>query len=125
MEDVVCIAVFVLALGLLWLISKRVKIPLKWLWAGWFVKLFFSFSFVYIFSTYYGEGDRIQGDALNFLTDSKILRDYAQHDAVGYLRVLTGMEGDDSTLLNTHLASTQIWSYGENGDLLNDNRMII
>jgi hypothetical protein len=125
MEYVVCIAVFVLALALLRLIANRSAIPVKWLWAGWFIKLVFTFGFVYIFSTYYGEGDRIQGDALNFLVDSKIIRDYAEKEPVGYLRVLSGIDGDDTTLFKTHLASTQIWSYGENGDLINDNRLII
>jgi hypothetical protein len=125
MEYVVCIAVFVLALALLRLIAKRTGIPLKWLWTGWFIKLFFTVGFVYIFSTYYGEGDRIQGDALNFLVDSKIIRDYAEKEPLGYLRVLSGIDGDDAVLFKTHLSSTQIWSYGENGDLINDNRLII
>src|SRR5687767_14775220 len=81
--------------------------------------------YVYIFTTYYGEGDRIQGEALHFMEDSRVLNELASTDPALYLQILAGMHGDDPAVLNGPLANTNIWDYGDNGDWINDNRLII
>ena len=121
----VFIVVFLSGFGLLYWISVKTGISKNILWLGWSMKLFVSFIYVYTYSTYYGEGDRIQGDAQHFFVDSKILNDYAFIDPGGYTNLLFGLNNNDSTLFATHLANTKIWSYGDNGDFINDNRLII
>lgn len=125
MEITLAIVVFLFGLACLFLISKKAGISFAHLGLGWFIKLAYSICYVYIFTTYYGEGDRIQGDSLNFLEDGRVVNEFAQGDPAGYLKLLIGVDGSEAELLNGPLANTKIWDAGENGDFMNDNRLII
>ena len=85
----------------------------------------FSILFVWIFSLNGIDGQSIQGDAYNFFFDSRILSNYAQTDFWGYVQLLFGFQNNEAELISTHLSETNIWSYGDNGDLINDNRLIV
>jgi len=110
---------------LLHLLSRKTQIPRNWLWLVWTAKLGYTLVYVYIFTTFYGEGDRIQGDALHFMEDGKVLRELASNDPATYLQIMAGFHGDHPDVLNGPLSSTHIWDYGDNGDWINDNRLII
>jgi len=121
------IAVFIFVIGLFVLTKSASKIGVNryLLLSGWILKLFCSVLFVSIFSLEGFDGTSIQGDAYNFFYDSGILADYAQVDFWGYLKLLFGFHDNEAQLAITELAKTNIWSYGNNGDLINDNRLII
>lgn len=91
---------------------------------GWLIKLSVSLIFLLIFAHYYGNGS-IYGDVGNFIHDGKILAEYGKVDPFGYFQLLFGINTNDIQLLQTHLADTHIWSYADNGDFINDNRLII
>lgn len=83
------------------------------------VKVLYSIGFILIFTYFYGDG-LISGDAYNFFNDSKVLYQNATTNPVEYLKLLVGFSNDISLIENTN-----IWSYGNNGDFINDNRFII
>lgn len=122
-----------LTLGILlilitWLVYRHLalnQISKKELLIGWGIKLGFSLIFILVFTQYYSTNGTPYGDVGNFFNDAKVLSEYGKVDAVGYLKILFGLGGNDLALMQTHLAETNIWSYGDNGDLLNDNRLII
>lgn len=120
----VCILIF--ATGLVffpWLLKNSV--PRRLVMSGWLIKLVASLAYIYIFTTYYGEGSQIHGDSLKFMHDGRVLREVARENPVEYLKIISGITGSDPKLSNTLLASTNIWDYGNNGDWINDNRLII
>ena len=92
---------------------------------AWGIKVISAIVFMLIFTQLYSESGAPYGDVGNFYQDSKVLAKYAQKDPGGYFQVLLGINSDDLELHQTHLSETNIWSYGDNGDLLNDNRLII
>lgn len=96
----------------------------KLLLAGWGIKVLYSVLFVLVFTYYYGNGE-LYGDAGNFMKDSKLLQELALNDPGRYAEVLFGIGSNDEQLLSNELADTRIWSYGDNGDLMNDNRLIL
>lgn len=93
--------------------------------AGWFVKMTFAFAFVHIFTSYYGNGTTIRGDAYNFMNDSRLLAAYGKESPSTYFKLLIGIEDDIDFTAEKTLVNTQIWSTGDNGDLINDNRLMI
>ncbi len=104
--------------------ANRIGLSPKTLLIGWFLKLFYATIFLLIFTYYYSSGS-LYGDVANFMNDSKILAGYGRSDFGGYLKLLLGFNSNDLTLLQNELADTRIWSYGDNGDFINDNRLII
>ncbi|MBI3133751.1 MAG: hypothetical protein HYZ14_03660 [Bacteroidetes bacterium] len=125
MGNIIFIACILAGFFLVRVLSRKMQIPQSWLALVWTAKLVCSLIYVYIFTTYYGEGYRIQGDALHFMEDSRVLADLAASDPQKYVSVLLGFQADDPGLLNGPLAQTNIWDYGDNGDWINDNRLII
>lgn len=105
-------------------IQPYTTIQLKDLYIGWGFKIFASAIFILIFSFYYSNGT-IYGDAGNFLNDSLFLNEFAKTAPLEYLKLLFGFDIDESYFQSPPLSNTNIWSYGENGDLMNDNRLII
>lgn len=90
----------------------------------WGVKIAFAVVFMLINIHYFGKGV-LYGDVANFFNDGLELNQYASQDFGGYLKLLIGAETDNLEIIQTHLAETKIWSFGENGDFINDNRLII
>jgi hypothetical protein len=124
MEYVILLLIIV---GLSWIIYRnplRLEFSTKELLLAWGVKLSLGLLFIFIFSYYYSNG-RLSGDSGNFIRDGKILAEFAKNDILGYIKLLFGFNADDTHLLQTHLSETNIWSYGDNGDFINDNRLII
>lgn len=105
-------------------LRNKVSISTKDLFIGWFIKLGFGVVFLLIFSYYYGNGT-VYGDAYNFMHDSRILSEYGRVDPGGYFKILLGIADEETLFSASPLAETHIWSYGENGDFMNDNRLII
>lgn len=121
------ITLVILLLFFTWIISRndlKLNLNRKDLLIGWGLKLLWATGFMVVFTYIYSDGEPY-GDVANFLNDSKVITDYASEDFGGYLEILFGIGGDDLAILQTHLADTQIWSFGDNGDFLNDNRLII
>lgn len=110
------------------LIFNRYKDNLKLTsWAvvlGWTISVFAGFVYLFVFKNYFGNGT-IYGDSKNFLQDGLILGNLAQEDPLQFLKLLIGLDSNNMELLNNELAETNIWSYGDNGDFINDNRLII
>jgi hypothetical protein len=92
---------------------------------AWGIKILIGGFFMYMFSYNYSTNGNVQLDVGNFMKDSKVLAEYGRNNPLGYLKLLVGIDADDPTVLTSELADTQIWDYGLNGDLLNDNRLII
>lgn len=125
MGFIVAISIFGIGLFGLAKLASKLEVNVYLLLSGWVFKLICSILFVWIFSLSGIDGQLIQGDAYNFYFDSKILYDYAQTDFWGYLKLLFGFHNNEAELMSTHLSETNIWSYGNNGDLINDNRLIV
>jgi len=121
----VAISIFGLGLYALAKLASKLNVNLFLLLSGWIFKLVCSIIFVWIFSLSGIDGTSIQGDSYNFFFDSGILADHAQKDFWGYFQLLFGFHTNETELMSTHLAATNIWSYGNNGDFINDNRLII
>lgn len=88
------------------------------------IKTLASVVFVLIFTYYYNDG-HLSGDAREFLKDGKVLHDLALFHPSVYLQLLFGF-GELSPVDFGHvLEQTNIWTTSNNGDLINDNRLII
>lgn len=92
---------------------------------GWSLKLLASVIFMIVFSYIYSADGVPYGDVGNFFYDSYYIAEYGKTDFTGYLKLLFGLDADNLNILHTHLAETNIWSAGDNGDFLNDNRLIL
>lgn len=117
----------ILLIGFTYLISNSSELlglSKKILLIGWGLKLVFAALFLLIFTYYYSDG-RLFGDVANFMNDSEVLADYGRSNPSGYFNLLFGFSSNDLALMQNELADTQIWSYGDNGDFINDNRLII
>jgi hypothetical protein len=123
--NLIAILFFASVLLFAYFIAKKSTLSFLDLSIGWLVKGFYALCYVYIFSTYYGEGGRIQGDSLNFFEDGRILHEVSDKNPSTYLKILFGIQGNEQTLLQNELGETQIWDAGENGDFMNDNRLMI
>ncbi|MGB1104738.1 MAG: hypothetical protein ACPG21_14100 [Crocinitomicaceae bacterium] len=104
--------------------GKRASVSFTDLMITWGIKLLFSFTFIWVFQYYYGNGV-LYGDAYNFFNDAYLLNQYAYVDPAGYLELLFGLNPEQSIETLPYVSETQIWSYVDNGDLYNDNRLII
>lgn len=112
---------------ILYKISKKTAIDLRFLWIGWFGKLLYCILFVQIFSVYYNPSKNyaLQGDSYKFQEDGKVLYEIAKDDPVLYLKIMAGFAGDEPELLQGALKNSVVWDAGENGETINDNRLII
>ncbi len=104
--------------------SEKIDLTRKTLYSAWAVKVLFSFAFIFVFTFYYGNGT-IQGDAFNFMNDSQIIASYAQENPWAYFKLLVGFPPNEVEFTTSILRNTNIWSYGDNGDFMNDNRLMI
>jgi hypothetical protein len=105
--------------------AKKIGIAKKHLLFIWGVKLIYTIVFIQIFSNYYGPGEALQGDSYKFQEDGRILNEIAKEDLPKYTQILFGFSGDEEALHQNELKSTVIWAAGENGDQINDNRLMI
>jgi hypothetical protein len=114
--------------GLLsWLIYKdqfNSGIEKRTLLTLWAIKLGFAFGFILFNIYYFGKGE-LYGDVANFFYDGAHLADFAKRYPLEYLQLLFGINSDDPVLFQTQLSETNIWSFGDNGDFINDNRLLI
>lgn len=91
---------------------------------AWLVKVGYAAIFLLIFCSFYGQGN-LYGDAGNFIKDSHLLHEFAKEHPLHYLKIMSGIGDSSPYFEHPILHQTSIWSYGENGDLMNDNRLII
>ncbi|MFT4601869.1 MAG: hypothetical protein ACI857_002054 [Arenicella sp.] len=118
---------FVLILIFAFLLKKDLMksgLDRKHLYIGWGIKLAFGSLYIAIFSYYFSDGI-IFGDSRSFLNDGAELATYAESQPLNYLKLLFGIGADNHAFIANELPNTQIWSYGDNGDFINDNRLII
>lgn len=125
MGTLVFILLFISVFPLLFFFGRKKEIPFKYLAFGWLVKLTGIFFYAWVFSTYYGQGNEVLGDSYNFFEDSKVLNQYAKEDFGDYLKIIAGISGDEIYLSAGPLEKTNIWDAAENGEWINDNRLII
>ncbi|MCB9224720.1 MAG: hypothetical protein R2780_07240 [Crocinitomicaceae bacterium] len=120
--------IFIAVLALLsWLVFKdfiKTGLSRRSLLLLWGIKLLFSSLFILLNIYYFGNG-HLYGDVANFYGDAKILSDFASTEPFEFLKILTGTTADDPVYIQENLSETQIWNYGNNGDFINDNRLII
>jgi hypothetical protein len=121
----VSILIFVSVALFLFLKANGIGIAKKHLLTIWAVKLIYTVVFIQIFSNYYGPGEALQGDSYKFQEDGRVLNQIAQEDFSKYVQVLFGFSGDEEALHQNELKNTVIWAAGENGDQINDNRLMI
>lgn len=122
---IVCILLFISGFFILQWIARKLDIRKSWLWIVWCFKLVYTVSYVYVYSHFYGQTHSLIGDSYLFWEDSRILNEYAFENPQGYLSVLTGVHEENVFDSTSPLSKTQIWDYGDNGDWMNDNRLII
>lgn len=91
---------------------------------GWFIKIGFGLAYLCIFIIYYGHGS-LYGDSSCFFSDSKILAEIAINEPWEYIKLLFGLADENSPALWPYIERTNIWMYGDNGDFINDNRLIL
>lgn len=80
--------------------------------------------FVLIFTYFYGNG-HLSGDAHEFFKDGAVLNQLAKSHPGEYLKLLFGFGELDPNIFHDLLEQTNIWTTSNNGDLINDNRLII
>ena len=102
----------------------KTSLSSKTLLIGWAIKLGFASLFIFIYTYYYTNGE-LYGDVRNFMLDSKVLSDVAKNNPAEFFKIFFGYSSNDLAVHQTLLADTNIWSYGDNGDFINDNRLII
>jgi hypothetical protein len=104
--------------------SGKLNLSTKEILIGWFISVSIGCLYLYIFKFHFGGGS-LYGDSKNFVQDGLILGDLARENPIQFLKLLIGIDSNNLELLNNELAETNIWSYGDNGDFINDNRLII
>lgn len=123
-----------------WLIYSLLLILLSWfvlrklssenlnqwdyLIAFW-VKIGFGVSYIIIFTYYFSDGTKIYGDTYRFLSDSQIINKIVYQDPIVFLKLVFGLGDLNTEEIQLYLNQTQIWDYGNNGDWINDNRLIL
>lgn len=125
MGILVTILIFVGVAAFLFFKANAFGIAKKHLLTIWGVKLIYTIVFIQIFSNYYGPGEALQGDSYKFQEDGRILNEISKKDFSKYAQILFGFSGDEEALHQNELKSTVIWAAGENGDQINDNRLMI
>ena len=122
--------IFILIITLItltYLVKKYTKVGVlsnKDMLIGWGIKLGYSLIYLYIFIIYYGHGV-MYGDSYWFLHDSGVLAEIARNEPLEYIKLLFGFANENSEILWPYIERTNIWMYGDNGDFINDNRLIL
>lgn len=101
----------------------KTGLTFKQLIAGWTLKVAFIVAYTAVPNLY--PNSKLHFDRSNFYNDSKVIAEYGKSDPVGYLGLLFGIGSNDKELLSNELSGTHIWSYADNGDIINDNRLIL
>ena len=124
MNWVIYIVIF---LGLRWTIS-RFRIPEeigeKTYYSAFYLKVIFGIIYILFFTYYFSDGS-IYGDTYRFIVDSKVLQSTAYSNFGVFAKLMTGIGELNINEVNLYLSDTQIWDYGNNGDIINDNRLIL
>jgi len=119
---------FIIILGLstywIYVLSKNTSLSSKLYIAGFYVKLCFAISYVLLFTYYFSDG-KLYGDSYRFIYDSYAINQLAYSDFSAYLNLLFGNIDITNAQVIKALSQTHIWDYGENGDWINDNRLIL
>ncbi|WP_027418396.1 hypothetical protein [Crocinitomix catalasitica] len=118
---------FIVLLGAiytLYRLAEKSILSFKTILLGFGIKLIFATSFILVFTHYYGD-NHLNGDAYSFMNDSRVLNEFAQENTWDYLKLMVGVNPSHEEHVNGHLNNTNIWAYGDNGDLMNDNRLLI
>ena len=122
------VLVFIILLGLAGYAFSRqsnwLNLSKKNILIGLGIKGTFSVVFILIFTYYYGNG-HLSGDAHEFLKDGAVLNQLAFSNPGEYFKLLFGFGELDPTVFRDTLEQTNIWTTSNNGDLINDNRLII
>ncbi len=91
---------------------------------AWLLKIGYSVIYLFVFCDFYGKGN-LYGDAYNFMNDSRLLNEYAYLHPANYVKIMLGWGDTTPYFTDALLQKTNLWSYGNNGDFINDNRLII
>lgn len=89
--------------------------------AGWWIKLAASATFVWVYTYFYGKGT-LSADPGQFMYESKMLAQVADHSWVNYLRFLFGLETQE--MIEFYMSQTSHWSVGDL-TLINDSGNVI
>lgn len=104
--------------------KERFQLSKFQIYLGWGISLCWGIIYLLVFTQYFGNGE-LYGDTRNFIHDGQVLSELASSDPLQFIQLLAGFDSNNLELLNNELAETNIWSYGDNGDFINDNRLII
>ncbi len=110
-----------------WLISRQAQtnaLTTRDFLTAFSIKVFYGVLYLLIFTYYFSNGT-IYGDTYRFLQDALVIKDIAYQDLGVFLKLFTGLGQLNQQEVHLFLESTQIWDYGNNGDWINDNRLII
>lgn len=100
------------------------KIDKKILFISIGAKVLFGVLYILIFTYYFSNGT-IYGDSGQFFNDSKELTNIGYQNISDYLRILFNPGDLQTPYYQKLLENTHIWDSGNNGDSINDNRLII
>ena len=89
------------------------------------IKVLYGIIYILIYTYYFSDGQSIYGDTYRFMADSKIICSIAFQDFSVFFKLITGFGNLSPAEVNTYLTETQIWDYGNNGDWINDNRLVL
>ena len=124
MSVFIFIFLFILFSFLILKFGVRSDLTIKNIFIGWLIKIGFGALYIFVFTHYYGNGF-LYGDTSRFMVDSKILAQLASDYPLEYLKLLFGFGNENSDIIWPYINNTQIWMYGDNGDFINDNRLIL
>ncbi len=124
MGTILFIIIILLIFLLLWNFFPLPYVGKEGIVYGMIIKLFYSFIYIYLFQYYFGEG-KLVGDSANFYHDGLVLFEFGKTNPWEYIKLLLGFSSENNPEVLHHLERTQIWYYGDNGDFINDNRLII
>lgn len=88
---------------------------------GWAIKLVAAYTFVIIYTYYYGVGN-LSADPGVFLYESTLLTSVASHSWADFFQFMFGLETE--ALVHHYLTDTLHWSSGDLS-IINDNRNVI
>lgn len=103
---------------------KTILVPQTHRAIGLVIKGLFALIFVVIFQEFYGAGT-LYGDAYEFMKDAKTLHLIFFENPLDYVKALFELGDLSPSSSEFLLNNTNIWTTGNNGDFINDNRLII
>ncbi|UKN01528.1 hypothetical protein K6119_17530 [Paracrocinitomix mangrovi] len=122
--------IFILILLFLfsWIVYKnflKINISKKDLLTAWGIKILAAVFFMTLSIEYFSDDDLPDGDVSNFYYDGKLISDFGKNDPLGYLQLMFTNKANDINFVEEKIPKTNLWSSGENGEFINDNRLII